>query len=344
MSQVVPGLVLSTSPFVKRAAETPTVMRHVLYSLAPALAMAVYVFGGQVLLVLLASVLGALLAEWLAGGRGSLKTSTITDGSAVLTAVLLAMTLPPAIPLWMAFFGGAFGIIVGKSLFGGLGQNVFNPSLVARAFLQAAFPEAMTTWQAPREAGAAFIHVPGSMLALPFTRPVYDGVSAATPLARMKFESIPTDWLELFTGRISGSIGETSAILLLLGGAYLAYRRFLDWRIPVAVFGSVLVVATIMHAIDPVRYAGGVQHLFAGGLVLGALYMATDPVTSPVTPLGSWVFGIGVGLLVMSIRLFGGLPEAIICAVLLMNALVPHIDYFTQPRIYGGASTRRKEG
>ena len=343
MTNTSPEFVLSTSPYVKRAADTPVVMRHVLYSLIPAWCAAVYVFGASVVLVLLACAAGALVTEWLATGRANLKSSALTDGSALVTAVLLAMTLPPTIPLWMAFLGGVVAVVLGKALFGGLGQNIFNPSLTGRAFLQAAFPEAMTTWQSPRTPGAALWDFPASTFTLPFMTPDYDGVSGATPLGLMKFESIPTPWFEMFTGTIGGSIGETSALLLAIGGLYLAVRRFLNWRIPVAMLSTVLLVAAVSHYVAPDQISGGLHHLFAGGVVLGALYMATDPVTSPVTPRGCWVFGFGAGVLVVIIREFGGLPEGVMYSILLMNALVPHIDQWTQPRIYGATARPMKE-
>lgn len=333
--------VLSTSPFLKRQVDTPKIMRHVLYSLTPAVLAAVYFFGLSALLVILTCIVGCTLTEWLLSGRGSLKESPIRDGAAVVTGVLLALTLPPGLALWMAFLGAVVAIVFGKLLFGGLGHNVFNPSLVGRAFLQACFPVALTTWSGYGDLGR-FSNLRGDNLALPFLKANIDGVSAATPLAKMKFESLPTDVGNLFLGSTPGSLGETSAILILLGGAYLTYRKFLNWRIPVGIFASVFGFATILHSIDPTKYADGAFHLFSGGLVLGAFFMATDPVTSPVTPRGSWIFAVGIGVLVILIRQFSGMPEGVMYSILLMNAMTPLIDRFTQPRIYGAPG--RAEG
>jgi len=344
MSSATPKLVLSTSPFVKRTVDTPGVMRHVIYSLVPVMAAAVYFFGISALLIIVTCAAGTALTEWIVNGRGPLNTSTLTDGSAILPGLLLALTLPPGLPLWMAFLGAVFAILIGKALFGGLGQNVFNPSLTGRAFIQASFPVAITTWDAPHHRIGDFFHTMGATFTAPFMTPQYDGVSAATPLAKMKFESTTTALGNLLFGSTGGSLGETCAILILLGGLYLAARRFLNWRIPVAILGTVFVFVGILHLVNPDRFAAPWYQLFAGGLMLGAIYMATDPVSSPVTPRGCWIFGIGIGLLVVVIRQFGGLPEGVMYSILLMNALVPLIDRYTQPRIYGSIRTERGMG
>jgi electron transport complex protein RnfD len=343
MTPAAPKLVLATSPFLKRPVDTPLIMRHVIYSLAPAMLAAAYFFGLGAILVIVASVLGCVVTEWVIRGRRPLKESSIADGSAVVTGVLLALTLPPGLPLWMAFLGGAFGIAFGKLLFGGLGHNVFNPSLVGRAFLQACFPIAITTWTAHHGA-AEFFSVPQSNLALPFLSPGVDAVSAATPLAKMKFESVPTAVWDLIIGSRPGSLGETSTVMILLGGAYLAYRRFLNWRIPVGIFASVFLLATVLHATGAQDYPDGVFHLLSGGMMLGAVFMATDPVTSPVTPKGCWIFAAGVGVLVVLIREFSGLPEGVMYSILLMNGMTPLIDRVTQPRTYGTGRRSRHAG
>jgi len=326
--------VLSASPFLKRQVDTPAIMRHVLYSLIPAILAAVYFFGLSALLIIFTCVAGCTLTEWLFSGRGSIKNSPIRDGAAIVTALLLALTLPPGLPLWMAFLGSVVAIVFGKLLFGGLGHNVFNPSLVGRAFLQACFPVALTTWSGYGNL-AGFSNLRGSNLTIPFLKADIDGVSTATPLANMKFESLPTNVTDLFLGSTAGSLGETSAILILLGGGYLAYRKFLNWRIPLGIFATVFVLATILHLVNPDKYPDGAFHLFSGGLVLGAVFMATDPVTSPVTPRGCWMFAAGIGVLVVLIRQFSGMPEGVMYAILLMNGMTPLIDRFTQPRIYG---------
>jgi electron transport complex protein RnfD len=341
MSYDAPQLVISSSPFVKRGVDTPKIMRHVMYALAPAVVASLYFFGLSALLVIVACVAGSVLSEYIFAGRGPVRENAIMDGSAAVTGLLLAMTLPPGLPLWMAFLGGVVAIALGKVLFGGLGMNVFNPSLTGRAFLQASFPVALTTWTTHSNWGG-FLTLRGDNLALPFIKPSADAVTAATPLALMKFESQATRVADLLMGSISGSLGETSALLLLLGGAYLAWRRFLNWRIPLGIFASVFVLASLLHLINPNTYPGGVHHLFSGGLVLGAVFMATDPVTSPVTPRGAWIFGAGIGMLVIAIRQFGGLPEGVMYSILLMNGATPLIDRFTQPRIYGAAPKQKK--
>lgn len=329
-----PHLVIAASPFVKRDVETPVVMRHVAYAALPATLAAVWLFGVSAVAVILACVLGAVGAEWVVTGCRPWRDSPVRDGSALVTGLLLALTLPPGLPAWMAWLGGVVAIVIGKSIFGGLGMNVFNPSLTGRAFLQASFPVAMTTWS-PQAGPHAFLRLHGDTFAFPFATPHVDAVSAATPLAQMKFEHSVPVLRDLIVGSVPGSLGETSALLLLAGGLYLAWRRFLDWRIPVAIFASVFVASTALHLVDPVRFPPGAHQLVSGGLVLGALFMATDPVTSPVTPLGAWIFGIGTGLLVVAIRQFGGLPEGVMFAILLMNGVTPLIDRWTQPRVYG---------
>jgi len=242
--------------------------------------------------------------------------------------------------LWMAFLGGFAGIALGKVIWGGLGHNLFNPALLGRAFLLATFPIAMTTWHAPAGDGA-FFAVHASNLALPFMQGGVDGVTAATPLGLMKFQQEAAPLTDLALGSISGSLGETSGLLLLLGGVYLWIRRDLDWRIPVSILLTVMVFSACLGLFDAERFPTPLFSVFSGGLLLGAIYMATDPVTSPVTPRGAWIFGIGIGVLVILIRVFGGLPEGVMYAILLMNAATPLINRYTQPRVFGRGSEKR---
>ena len=321
-----PRFELTASPHLKGGATTRRIMWSVTGSLVPIVAAAAYFFGLSALLVVAAATAGAVLTERVFGSAG-----TLGDGSAAITGVLLGLCLPAGMPIWMAFVGGAFGIGFGKLIFGGLGQNVFNPALLGRAFLQAAFPTAITTWPA---AGGGFTELRGDNFALPLMRASSDAVTEATPLGLMKFEATPTPVGDLFMGSTAGSVGETAALLILLGGGYLAIKQYLDWRIPVAIFVTVAALSGILTTIDPV-YPGPLFMLFSGGLMLGAVYMATDPVTSPVTRRGAWVFGIGVGILVVVIRVWGGLPEGVMYAILLMNAMVPFINQATQPRVFG---------
>jgi electron transport complex protein RnfD len=294
----------------------------------------VWFFGLGALLVVAATTIGAVLTERVLGPGGSLR-----DGSAAITGLLLGLTLPPGFPLWMALLGGIIAIGIGKLVFGGLGQNVFNPALIGRAFLQAAFPTAITTWPAVSQGWTTLY---ASNFAIPLAQAnSADVITAATPLGLMKFEHTTTNAASLFMGQVGGSVGETSALLILLGGAYLAWKRYLDWRIPVSILATVALFATVLHAIDAQRFPDAAFMLFSGGLMLGALYMATDLVTSPITHKGAWIFGIGIGLLVVLIRIWGGLPEGVMYAILLMNAVVPALNRLTQPAVFGAARDKK---
>ena len=328
-----PKLLVQPSPALKQRMSTDQTMRDVLYALLPATLAGIWYFGLGALLVILASIAGALLTEWTFTPVQT-RGARVRDYSALLTGLLLGLSLPPALPLWMAFVGGAVAIGLGKLIWGGLGNNLFNPTLVGRAFLGATFPIAMTTWS-PQAGPLEFLHVYASNLALPFMQAGYDAVSAATPLGLMKFEYQSTPLWELVIGKTSGCIGETSGLLLILGGVYLILRRGLDWRMPASILLSVFVFTTILYLFGPDKYPGPVFSVFSGGLLLGAIYMATDPVTSPLTPRGTWIFGIGVALLVVLIRVYGGFPEGVMYAILLMNAATPLIDRYTQNRVFG---------
>ena len=328
-----PRLLVQSSPLLKQDMTTVQSMRDVIYALLPATLAGIWLFGLGALLVLLASILGAVFIEWIFAPPQQ-RADRLQDASAVLTGLLLGLSLPPALPLWMAFLGGAVSIGLGKLIWGGLGQNLFNPALVGRAFLLATFPNAMTTWSSQTH-GEGFFQWYPSNLALPFMQPEYDAVSAATPLGLMKFEQQPTSLLDLMLGNSAGCLGETSGLLLLLGGVYLLLRRDIDWRIPAGVLLSVALLSGGLYALDAARFPDPLFTLFSGGLLLGAFYMATDPVTSPLTPRGAWIVAIGVGLLVVLIRLFGGFPEGVMYAILLMNAATPLIDRFIQPRLFG---------
>lgn len=321
-------LLVTASPHLGGQDSTPTIMWSVVGSLVPVIAVATYYFGPGALLVVGAATAGAVLTEHWFGPMGTLR-----DGSAAITGLLLGLTLPAGLPLWMAFVGGVFGIGFGKLVFGGLGQNVFNPALLGRAFLQAAFPVAMTTWPTPP---SNWWMLRGDNFALPLMSPqVVDAMTGATPLGLMKFEQTTTEATALMVGSVGGSLGETSGLVILLCGLYLALRKHLNWRIPASILLTVAVLAGLLHLIDAARYPGAMFMLFSGGLMIGAVYMATDMVTSPVTNLGCWIFGVGIGVLVVIIRLWGGLAEGVMYAILLMNALVPFINRATQPRLFG---------
>ena len=330
---------ISTSPHITKRLSTDMIMQHVVWALVPVGLFAVYAFGISALLVLTTSVVSCVLTEHFLC-KISKKESTVSDWSAVITGLLLGLTLPPAFPLWMTFCGGVISIALGKFIFGGLGCNVFNPALVGRAVLQAAFPVPITTWY-PAFLDDRFSTASASVLTFPFMEPAVDGTSGATPLAAFKFDNVSTNVTDLAFGQISGSTGETCAIIILLGGIYLAARKMLNWRIPVAVLGSVFVLSAIFHLIDSENYPSPAFMLFSGGLMLGAVFMATDMVASPITPLGVVVYGSIIGILVVVIRLWGGLPEGVMYAILLANAISPHIDNMIRHRVYGTSKSRK---
>lgn len=307
-------------------------MRAVLYSLVPACGVAVYFFGPSALSVLLIATLGCLATEAVCQ-RMMGQSVSITDGSAAITGVLLALNLPPSSPWWMTLLGAVIAIFIGKQVYGGLGSNPFNPALVARVVLLISFPVQMTTWSAPAPLGSGL-----------------DLVTTATPLGEWKNAVMLTGempaamqggTLNFFLGNMPGCIGEVSALALLLGAAYLFYRKILTWHIPATYVGTVILLSGIFWLINPAKYPSPMFHLLTGGLVLGAFYMATDMVTTPVSIRGMLVFGIGCGILTVLIRLFGGYPEGVSFAILLMNAATPLIDRYTKPRTFGAV---RQEG
>ena len=304
------NLTVASSPHIRGDFRTNRIMRDVVLSLLPALAVGIAVLGIRSLVVTLMCVAAAVASEWLYG-RVTKTRNTVADGSAVVTGLLLAMTLPAEVPYWLAVTGSVFAIVVVKALCGGLGQNIFNPALAARAFMMLIFPVGMT-----RYAGV-------------------DGVASATPLHHMVMPALPEQSLmQMFLGNCPGSIGEISALALLLGGAYLVYRRVISVRIPAAYIGTVAVLTLIFPKTDaPMQWM--LYSLLSGGLVLGAVFMATDYATSPVTAMGQIVYGVGCGLLTVVFRYFGIFPEGVTYAVLLMNAFVWIIDRCTAPRRFG---------
>jgi electron transport complex protein RnfD len=311
-------LIISSSPHQLTSASVPKIMWGVFLALLPATVMSVVYFGLSAVVLLAACTGGALVTEVVFDKmRGSVIT--IRDGSAAVTGLLLALTLPPTFAVSGAIIGSVFAITIGKQIFGGLGYNIFNPALLGRAFLQACFPVEMTTWIYPNTEKYANI----------------DALSAATPLGQFKFEKLFTAYGDLFAGNIAGSLGETSAVALLVGGLFLLLRGYADWRITVSLTLTVVVFGGIFWAIAPRTFPDPLFHLLAGGFLLAAFFMATDPVTSPITPGGVWVFGIGAGFLLIIIRLFGGLPEGVMYSILLMNAVTPLINRYSRPKIFG---------
>ena len=311
-------LVLNSSPHLHTTKSVHKIMWSVIIALIPAMAMSYYYFGLQSAWIISTCVVAAIATEMLMNFMKGEKI-TISDGSAIITGILLALTLPPTFRLTSAALGSIVAISLGKHIFGGLGYNIFNPALLGRAFLQASFPVAITTWSNPITAKYSTIEV----------------VSTATPLGAFKFEKVLTNYSDLLFGNVGGSLGETSAIAVLLGGIFLLILKNADWRIPLSFIGSVLILGGVFWLLDPNQYPSPVFHLLSGGLLFGAFFMATDMVTSPITPKGGWIFGAGAGILVIIIRLFGGLPEGVMYSILLMNGVTPLINRYTRPRIFG---------
>ncbi|MFP4146854.1 MAG: RnfABCDGE type electron transport complex subunit D [Halorhodospira sp.] len=330
-----PRIEIKTSPHIKEPDSVERIMRTVVLALLPICAFSVYQFGLSVLALLVTTTLTTVLTEQVLN-RLAGRQSTVGDFSAVITGLLLALTLPPAFPLWMAAVSAFIAIALGKALFGGLGYNPFNPALLGRAFAAGAFPEAVSTWTQPG-IPERFTELLPSTLAAPFTTPAsVDAWSTATPLAEWKFQGgIETGGWELLSGSIAGSAGETSALLILVCGGFLLLRRAMSWRIPVAVLGGAAVTAGVFYGLDPAAYPSPLFVLLSGGLMLGAFFMASDLSSSPVTPGGMWLYGLLIGFLTVIIRFFGGLPEGVMYAVLLGNAAVPLLERIAQPRLYG---------
>jgi electron transport complex protein RnfD len=313
----------------------------------------VWLFGWPALFIFLLSIGSCLLVEAMCLSLANKPvTATLWDGSAALTGWLMGMSLPPWSPWWVPVLGSVFAIVLAKQVFGGLGQNVFNPAMVARVALLVSFPLQLTTFVAPHPLFAAGSPGFGEALAITFGVGVPDGMSAASTLGYIKTElsrGVPVSnavyqlpgYMDLAVGSKAGSMGETSVLLILLGGLVLLARRIITWHIPVSLLGTLWLFGTLANLADPARFASGTLHVFSGAAFLGAFFIATDYVTSPVSKSGQLVFGFGVGLLTWVIRSFAGYPEGVAFAVLLMNSLTPIIDQRLRPRVFG--RTRRGE-
>lgn len=331
------NIVVASSPHLRTTENLQRVMYDVVIALVPAMVISTIFFGPRVFAVMATAAVSAVLFEAgclkIAGKTGVWRTAM--DGSAIIAGLLLAFNLPPTVPFWMAVVGSLIAIGVAKHTFGGLGYNLFNPALVARIFLLISFPVQMTAWTGPR------LIANGSVPA-DAARWIWrtDAVSGATPLGMLKTEGLAAVQQTFsvqgnFIGMIPGCLGEISAAALLLGAAYLLIRKVITWQIPVSFLGALAVFTGIFYLIDPAKYADPLFHLVSGGAVLGAFFMATDMVTSPLTRKGQIVFGIGCGLLTGLIRLFGGYPEGVAFAILLMNSTVPLIDRYTEVKKFG---------
>lgn len=305
--------IMSSSPHVRSSESTARIMRDVMIALLPATAFGIYIFGLNALMVVLVSVVFAILTEAVIQ-KLMHKKVTVSDGSAAVTGLLLALNLPPSVPFWIPMLGSAFAIAIVKQAFGGLGHNFINPALAARAFLLASWPTAMTTWT-----------IPGA-----------DAVSSATPLGALKLGETLSAYPDMFIGNIGGCIGETSAIALIIGGLYLIARRVIDPRIPVVYIGTVALFTWIAGP-SGLFTGDALYHILGGGLMLGAFFMATDYTTSPMSGTGKVVFAAGCGVLTSVIRLWGGYPEGVSYSILIMNLVVPLIDKAFMPKRFGGA-------
>ncbi len=343
---------LAHSPHAHAPQTVGRVMATVMLALVPATLFGFWLYGWPAINLWAVSLISALLAEALVLKLQSQPARpALMDGSALLTAWLLALSLPPWAPWWIAALGAAFAVIVAKQVFGGLGQNVFNPAMAARVMLLISFPVEMTTWVGPNPITSA--HAPGLLegLAVTFSGLQLDGVSSASLLGHVKTEFTrglnlsqalegflaPGDmlWGDMSWGHRAGSLGETSGLLLLLGGLVLIGKRLITWHAPVAMLLGVAAPALLASLIAPDHYPGPIYHLLSGGVMLGAFFIVTDPVTSPNTAAGQFLFGLMCGLLTWIIRTWGGYPEGVAFAVMLMNAATPVIDRYVKPRIYG---------
>lgn len=320
-------LIVSLSPHVHNNDSVQRNMYGVLIALIPALLVSLIYFGVGAAIVTLTSVVACVFFEWVIT-KFILKRekNTILDGSAIITGVLLAFNVPSNLPVWIIIIGALVAIGIGKMTFGGLGCNPFNPALVGRVFLLISFPVQMTSWP---KIGQLTSYI--------------DAETAATPLSLMKqavhgdtsaLEQLPSAF-ELFIGANGGSLGEVSALALLIGLVYMLWRRIITWHIPVSILATVFIFAGLMHLADPVMYASPVVHLFTGGLMLGAIFMATDYVTSPMTHKGMIIYGVCIGFLTVVIRNFGAYPEGMSFAILIMNAFTPLINNYCKPKRFG---------
>ena len=307
------NFVVSGTPHVRSKESIQSIMRDVIIALVPATAAGIYYFGMNALVLVIAAIVSAVAFEALCQ-KVMKKPVTVSDLSAVVTGLLLAMNLPAAAPVWVAIVGSAFAIIFGKQLFGGLGQNFINPALAGRAFLLASYPTEMTTWSVPNGLEVA------------------DAATYATPLAQLKAGYLDASLGELMLGQCGGTIGETCAIALIIGGVYLLYKHVISWKIPVIYIATVAILFAVVGR-QGVRLP--LQEIMAGGVMLGGIFMATDYASSPVTPKGQIIFAVGAGLITYLIRTFGGYPEGVSYSILIMNCAVPLIERFTEPTIFG---------
>ncbi|MFO7844824.1 MAG: RnfABCDGE type electron transport complex subunit D [Bacteroidales bacterium] len=323
-------LTVSPSPHVYEDTTVRRLMFDVIIALLPALAFSIYFFGMGAIYVTLTAVVSCVAFEWLIQKYLLKQEPSISDGSAILTGLLLAFNVPTNLPVWIIIIGSLAAIGIGKMSFGGLGNNPFNPALVGRVFLLISFPVQMTSWPVPNGFNTGYT----------------DAVTGATPLGVMKEaidkgEAVPEimnqipSHMEMFYGHMGGSMGEIAALALLIGFAYLLIRKVITWHIPVSIIATITVFTGILWFVNPEANADPLFHLLTGGVLLGAIYMATDYVTSPMSVKGMWIYGIGIGVITVLIRVFGAYPEGVSFAILIMNAFVPLINAYIKPKRFG---------
>ncbi len=321
---------VSPSPHQQSPETTRKLMYGVVIALLPALAASIYFFGMGAIIVTLTSVLSCVAVEYLIQKFIFKTKPSISDGSAVVTGLLLAFNVPSNLPVLIIIIGAIIAIGVAKMTFGGLGSNPFNPALVGRVFLLISFPVRMTSWPVPSGFHTSYT----------------DAVTGATPLGMLSegvkngeavsaiMDKIPSH-MEMFYGRMGGSMGEVAAAALILGGIFLLWRKIITWHIPVSILVTVTIFTGIMWLIDPTKYADPIFHLLTGGIMLGAIFMATDYVTSPMTHKGMIIYGVGIGIITVLIRNWGAYPEGVSFAILIMNAFVPLLNMYIKPRRFG---------
>lgn len=316
-------LTVSSSPHIKSPMTTQKLMLSVIIALVPAFLCSLYFFGIGAIIVTSTAIISCVVFEYVINRYFLKKDITITDCSAIVTGLLLAFNVPSNLPIFIIVVGSFVAIVISKMSFGGLGNNIFNPALVGRVFMLISFPAQMTTWPQPNGFATSYT----------------DAVTGATPLAVLQAEGTAgisrISFNDMFLGNIGGSMGEVAAIALLLGGLYLIVRKVITWHIPVAVLGSTALFTAILWRIDPTLYANPIFHLLSGGIILGAFFMATDYVTSPMNHKAQIIYGIGIGVLTVVIRVWGAYPEGVSFAILLMNAIVPLLNKYVKNKPFG---------
>lgn len=329
-------IIISASPHVHSDKTSKKVMYDVLYALIPAFMVSIYVFGISALIMTSVAVISCIAFEYLIQKFLLKTTITITDGSALITGILLAFNLPSTLPLWMVIIGSLVAIGVAKMSFGGLGFNIFNPALVGRVFLLVSFPVQMTSWPTPVENNTSLFDAVTGETTLGIIK---EGLMYGETMSTLS-DKIPS-MMDLFLGITSGSAGEMSGLALIIGGLYLLIRKVITWHIPVTILATMAAFTGIFWLVNPESYASPLIHVLSGGAILGAFYMATDLVTSPMTKKGMVIFAIGIAVITVVIRLYGAYPEGISFAILIMNAFVPLINTYFKPRRFGSKITAK---